>query len=157
MKKKKKKSTKRKARSAKVRRPKLRAPEDVQALWAAALAARRTSYSPYSEFAVGAALSVGGQIVQGCNVENASYPGCVCAERVAFLKAVSEGLRKPMRIVVVAQGKGGRPVSPCGFCLQTMAEFCEPDFEVWIGDTKGLLAKYQLRELLPHPFGPDDL
>ena len=94
------------------------------------LAARR-SYSPYSQFAVGAALLTdGGKVYTGCNVENASYGMTICAERVAVLKAVSEGHRKFKALAVV--GGRGKAVPPCGACLQVLAEFCSPDFPIYL-------------------------
>src|SRR5690242_4222770 len=92
-------------------------PESVQATFRAAKATRLKSYSPYSRFKVGAALmSDDGRIFSGCNVENASYGGTVCAERVAIWKAVSEGAVKFTDVVVVTDAKA--PAFPCALCLQ---------------------------------------
>ncbi len=117
---------------------------------------RENAYAPYSKFQVGAALITDkGKIITGCNIENASYGGTVCAERVAILKAVSEGVSKFTDIVVVT---GVRPpATPCALCLQMMAEFLSPDARIWVGDTKDLQACYTFSELLPHPFGPVQL
>lgn len=114
-----------------------------------AKAGMKNSYAPYSGFHVGAAvLTKDGQIFSGCNVENASYGGTVCAERTAILKAVSEGYRELTDITIVCSGED-YPM-PCGMCLQVMAEFM-PDGSVHVvkGDeVKSLLVS----ELLPYAF-----
>jgi cytidine deaminase len=134
-------------------------PKDApKALWRKAIDGRKKSHSPYSQFAVGAAvLTRSGKIYSGCNVENASYPGCVCAERVAILKAVSEGQKQFREIVVVAETADGGVVRPCGVCLQTMCEFFSGDTLVWLGDAKGIRECFRFEELLPHRFGAGDL
>jgi cytidine deaminase len=124
-------------------------PPEVQKLW-------KISYSPYSRYAVGAALeSEGGEVFSGCNVENASYGGTVCAERTAILKAVSEGVRNFKRIFVVV--KTPHLAVPCALCLQTIAEFCDPSLEIWIGNTSKISAFFRFGDLLPISFGPKDL
>ncbi|MES2856021.1 MAG: cytidine deaminase [Bdellovibrionota bacterium] len=128
----------------------------VQKAFKAALSTRARAHAPYSKFKVGAALvTTAGEIFTGCNVENASYGGTVCAERTAILKAVSEGEKKFSTIVVVTDAKN--PATPCAFCLQVMAEFLPPKATIWIGDLKGLKTSYTFAELLPHPFGPNQL
>ena len=130
-------------------------------LAALACKAQTRSYSPYSGFATGAALEAAdGQVFLGCNVENAAYSPTNCAERTAFFKAVSEGVRSFSRIAIV----GGRPgeaqnfCAPCGVCRQVMAEFCDPDtFEVILVRTPDDCRTFLLRELLPESFGPADL
>ncbi len=112
--------------------------------------ARRRALAPYSRFAVGAALRTRhGEIVTGCNVENASYGLGICAERVAAFKAVSEGLRhfEAMAIAVDA------PVfaSPCGACRQVLWELCG-DIWVHLGTLSGPPRTLRLSELLPLPF-----
>lgn len=130
----------------------------VHQLWKEACRARKKSYSPYSKFAVGAALETSkGLVFSGCNVENASYGGTVCAERVAIFKAVSEARTQIRRIVVVAEGKLSAPVPPCGFCLQVLAEFSTPETEVWLGSPRKLGKRYALSELLPVSFGKQSL
>jgi cytidine deaminase len=125
-------------------------------LFEAALNTRDGAYAPYSKFKVGAALAIqGGGYVTGCNVENASYGGTVCAERIAIWKAVSEGATQFTDIVVVTDGK--TPASPCALCLQVMAEFFEPDTKIWVADLKEIKDCYAFSELLPHPFGPKQL
>lgn len=122
-------------------------------LMAAALRAVQNSYSPYSDFPVGAALMTnGGKIFAGCNVENASYGLTMCAERVAVLKAVSEGSRKFKGLAIV--GGRGKAVPPCGACLQVLSEFCGPDFPVRLAslDKPDRIERLTLRDLLPHTF-----
>ena len=117
------------------------------------LQARLHSYSPYSKFKVGAALFVTNseEVFLGANIENASYGGCVCAERVAFLKAAFEKPGKKFsHIIVVTQNS--LPASPCGFCLQTMAEFCDDNFLIYLANLKGIRAKFKLKQLLGRPF-----
>ncbi len=119
-----------------------------------AIDASTRSHSPYSKAKVGSALETSdGKIYQGCNVENASFGGTVCAERVAIWKAVSEGHKKIKRIYVYTQQ--GWP--PCGMCLQVMTEFADGDLEIIIGDEKGNEKTRKLKELLTHAFTPDDM
>jgi cytidine deaminase len=116
----------------------------------AAVAARAHAHAPYSNFAVGAALETAdGQIVTGCNIENATYGLTLCAERVAMFKALSEGHRTFARIVIAADT--AEPTSPCGACRQILWEF-GGDLEVILGNLTGETARYRLRALLPHPF-----
>lgn len=127
-----------------------------------AIKARAASYSPYSNYMVGAALlGRSGKVYLGCNVENAGYSSTNCAERTAFFKAVSEGEKEFVKIAVVGAKKGEKPYemcSPCGVCRQVMMEFCEPvDFEVILANGKGSAVCYSLKELLPLGFGPKDL
>lgn len=124
----------------------------IEKLWREAREARNNAHAPYSHFLVGAAvLTFEDKIYSGCNVENASYGGTVCAERVAIFKAVSEGYKKFKSIAVVADGKG-KAVPPCGMCLQVMAEFCEPDALIILGTPKRVEHQYKLVELLPSIF-----
>jgi len=117
--------------------------------------ARTRARAPYSRFAVGAALRArSGEVVTGCNVENASYGLTMCAERVAVFKAVSEGITAFDAIVVVAGGK--RPASPCGPCRQILWELCG-DILVRMVDLKGRSRTTHLRALLPMPFDEADL
>jgi len=116
--------------------------------------ARRRAYAPYSNYQVGAALRTrSGRIFTGCNVENASYPTSICAERVAIFKAVSEG-EKEFEVIAVVTANGG---SPCGSCRQVMAEF-GLDTLVLISDEAGhLLKETSVAKLLPGAFTPKDL
>lgn len=125
-------------------------------LAAEALSARERAYAPYSRFRVGAALlASGGKIYTGCNVENASYPATVCAERVAVLKAVSEGERSFEAIAVAGGRDGTIYCPPCGQCLQVMAEFCGPDFVVVFAKSATEYETHTLGELLPCAFSPE--
>ncbi len=112
--------------------------------------ARENAYAPYSNFLVGAALLCkNGKVYTGCNVENAAYSPTLCAERVAFGKAISKGERDFVAIAVVGGKRGGKTVrcTPCGVCRQVMAEFCKPDFLIYTeGDA------YTLEDLLPESF-----
>ena len=119
-------------------------------LVAAARAAREHAVADFSHFKVGAALeTASGEIVTGCNVENASYGLTICAERVAIFKALSEGHRAFTRIVVVADTES--PTPPCGACRQIIWEFCG-DVEVIIANLTAVKATLQMKELLPLPF-----
>lgn len=112
------------------------------------------AHSPYSKAKVGSALETSdGKIYSGCNIENASFGGTVCAERVAIWKAVSEGHNKIKRIYVYTEP--GWP--PCGMCLQVMTEFANGDLEVTIGDKNGKETTKKLKELLTCAFTPDHM
>jgi len=126
-----------------------------------ALKARKSSYSPYSGFKVGAALlASSGKIYTGCNIENAAYTPTVCAERVAFFKAVSEGETEFIAIAI-AGGAGDSPdgeCPPCGVCRQVMMEFCDPDtFKVLLAKSDTEYTALTLKELLPYGFGPGNV
>ena len=115
------------------------------------------SYSPYSEFCVGAALlTQDGEIYTGCNIENASFSATVCAERTAIMKAVSNGKKNFSKIAIVG-GKNGKITNfcfPCGVCLQVMSEFCKPDFKIIVFNGSDI-AEYSLSQLLAHGFRGD--
>ena len=119
------------------------------------------SYTPYSNFKVGAALlAKNGEIYTGCNIENASYTPTNCAERTAFFKAVSEGVRDFQAICIVG-GKDGKLTeytAPCGVCRQVMMEFCDPKtFQIILAVDKERYEIYTLEELMPLGFGPLNL
>lgn len=119
------------------------------------------SYTPYSNFKVGAALlTKSGKIYTGCNIENASYTPTNCAERTAFFKAVSEGVRDFQAICIVG-GKDGKLTeytAPCGVCRQVMMEFCNPKtFRIILAVDKERYEIYTLEELMPLGFGPLNL
>ena len=119
------------------------------------------SYTPYSNFKVGAALlTKSGKIYTGCNIENASYTPTNCAERTAFFKAVSEGVRDFQAICIVG-GKDGKLTeytAPCGVCRQVMMEFCNPKtFQIILAVDKERNEIYTLEELMPLGFGPLNL
>ncbi|NCA92771.1 cytidine deaminase [bacterium] len=120
-----------------------------------AVKAAKNSYSPYSGFAVGAALlGKSGRIYTGCNIENSSFSATVCAERTAFFKAYSEGESEFTAIAVI----GGKNMDfscecmPCGVCRQVMAEFCGKDFQIITSENE-----YTLGELLPGAFNLDNI
>ena len=119
-----------------------------------AIAARQWSYSPYSHYAVGAALlTASGKIYDGVNIENSAYPTTICAERVAVFKAVSEGERSFEAIAVVTTNGG----SPCGSCRQVLAEF-GLDTVVVVADQEGnVTMEMTVGEMLPGAFTPDSL
>jgi cytidine deaminase len=126
-----------------------------------AVHAMGSAYTPYSGFKVGAALLAGnGRIYQGCNIENAAYTPCNCAERTAFFKAVSEGERQFDAICIVG-GKDGiltEFTPPCGVCRQVMMEFCNPEkFKIILAVNQENYQIYTLAELFPLGFGPANL
>ena len=122
----------------------------LDALIAAALAARENAFAPYSKFRVGAAIEDSdGRIHTGCNVENATYGLTVCAERVAVLKAVSEGVRKFRRVAIAADTDALTP--PCGACRQILWEFCG-DVEIVLVNLRGTTETHRLKDLFPKPF-----
>ena len=130
-----------------------------QQLFTLAQQARTRAYAPYSHFTVGAALlAESGEIYCGCNIENASFGATNCAERTAFFKAISEGEREFEKIAIV----GGKQedlsdlVAPCGVCRQVMAEFCDENFIVLLGNPKNI-REFKLNQILPLAFTPKDL
>jgi cytidine deaminase len=113
------------------------------------------AYAPYSKFRVGAALKgVTGEIVAGCNVENAAYPSGICAERGALMAAVASGVRQFDLLVLVSEAE--KPTPPCGMCRQMLAEFA-PALAIVSIARDGTTARWTLRELLPEPFLPASL
>lgn len=126
-------------------------------LWKAALAARERAYAPYSTFLVGAALrTAAGAVFVGCNVENASYGGTVCAERVALFNAVAAvGTFEVDAFLLVTDTD---PVAaPCGLCRQVMNEFLGKDTPIYLANLDGIKSTYTMANLLPRAFGPEDL
>ena len=116
---------------------------------------RARAIAPYSGFTVGAALlAADGTVYTGANIENAAYPVCCCAERVALFKALSEGARQ-FTAMAVAGGKSANdtaPCFPCGVYRQALLEYCDPKaFTVWV-EEDGVPKGYTLDELLPHGF-----
>ncbi len=124
-----------------------------------ALKAREFSYSPYSQFSVGAALLCADMSVYtGCNIESVAFSPTICAERTAIAKAVSDGKKDFVKIAVVG-GKGDEIrnyCTPCGVCRQTLAEFCKPDFEIILAKGNGEIKIVTLRDLLPLAFSELD-
>jgi cytidine deaminase len=112
--------------------------------------ARLRAVAPYSNFKVGAAIeTASGEVITGCNIENATYGLTMCAERVAMFKALSEGHRDFVRIAVVADS--AEPTPPCGACRQILWEFA-PEAEVILANLAGAARRVTVRELLPGPF-----
>ncbi|MEZ7544711.1 cytidine deaminase [Veillonella atypica] len=127
---------------------------ETQKLMDCAIKARENAYSPYSHFAVGAALLCeDGTLYEGCNIENASYGLTNCAERTAIFKAVSEGHIKFKALAVVADTEG--PCAPCGACRQVMAEFKIP--LIIMGNLMGNIKIVTIEELLPFSFSECDV
>ena len=124
--------------------------------------ARLKSYTPYSNFKVGAALlTKSGKVYLGCNIENATYTPTNCAERTAFFKAVSEGEREFEKIAIVG-AKDGEDAnvmcSPCGVCRQVMMEFCDPkEFQIILANGENTCRVMTLEELLPCGFSSSNL
>lgn len=124
---------------------------------------RKFAYAPYSKFRVGAALETkDGKVYTGCNIENASYTPCNCAERTAFFKAVSEGEKEFSRIAIVGGYEEGEKVSgfaaPCGVCRQVMMEFCNPkEFQIIVAKSVEEYKEFTLEQLFPEGFGPRNL
>jgi cytidine deaminase len=122
----------------------------VDPLVTAARAARERAVATYSRFKVGAALQAAdGTVITGCNVENSTYGLTMCAERVAILKAVSDGYREFRRIAVVADTQD--PTPPCGPCRQFLWEFCG-DIDVVLSNLTEEKGTYRMKDLLPLPF-----
>jgi cytidine deaminase len=116
----------------------------------AAFAAMENAYAPYSKFRVGAALRTStGEIVTGCNVENAAYGEALCAERVAVSAAVARGMREFDEIAIASESED--PAPPCGSCRQTMSEFA-PDLKVTGYSKNGKKVSWRLSDLLPEAF-----
>ncbi|UGB38829.1 cytidine deaminase [Frateuria soli] len=125
----------------------------VDPLMLAAREARELAYAPYSNFQVGAAvLTRDGRTFTGCNVENASYGLCNCAERTALFNAIAAGCRPGdfARLAVIADTPG--PVSPCGACRQVMAELCDQAMPVLMGNLADVLEETTVGALLPGSF-----
>lgn len=121
----------------------------------AAFAAMENAYAPYSRFRVGAALRASsGEIVTGCNVENAAYGEALCAERVAVSAAVARGMREFDEIAIASESED--PAPPCGSCRQTMSEFA-PDLKVTAYSRNGKKIVWRLSDLLPEAFALNHL
>ena len=115
-----------------------------------ARSAQQRSYSPYSNFRVGAALQgASGKVYQGCNVENASYRVTTCAEQAAIASAVASGEQQFTRLAIIADSDG--PAAPCGACRQTLVEFA-PDLEIYSVGRTGATQRWNINELIPMAF-----
>lgn len=115
------------------------------------------SHSPYSQFRVASAIELeNGEVFGGCNIENASYGGTVCAERVAIWKALSEYPGQKIRRVLVLT-ETAAPWWPCGFCRQVIAEFATPQTQIEIASPAGVQSRKSFAEIFPDSFSPEDL
>ena len=120
--------------------------------------ARKLSYSPYSHFAVGAALLCkDGRVFIGSNVENSSYPLCMCAERNALQMAKMNGVKKQEMVALALSADTDEPCSPCGACRQVMSEIFPKDAPIYMANLKGKIKETTIGELLPFAFSSDDL
>lgn len=114
------------------------------------------AYAPYSKFKVGAALlTKDGKVYRGCNIENAAYSMCNCAERTALFKAYSEGDKEFAALAVIADSP--RPVPPCGACRQVIFELCPSDMKIILANLNGDITELTVKELLPKAFSAEDL
>ena len=124
--------------------------KNVESLYSAAIAARKRAYAPHSNFPVGAAiLDEKGEIHQGCNIENASFPEGNCAESVAIGQMIINGGKEICEVLVVADAA---KCSPCGGCRQQILEFAKPDAVIHIADLNGLVESHTIEELIPVGF-----
>jgi cytidine deaminase len=116
--------------------------------------ARKNAYAPYSNYKVGVALEdERGEVHLGANVENVSYGATICAERAAVTRMISEGGRQVRRLALVTKDGG----TPCGICLQVLAEFCTPETPILIANEQGEIRTLLFRDLAPDPFRSDTL
>lgn len=116
------------------------------------------SHSPYSQKKIGASLRLSnGKTYSGCNIENASYGGTVCAERVAIWKAFSENLVDQKIMEMVVASNEDSPWPPCGFCRQVLAEFCTPMTKIKLINLKSVEVNYIFKDLFPEAFKPEHL
>lgn len=123
-----------------------------------AVEARELSYSPYSRFKVGAAiLTKDGQIFLGANIENSSYPLCMCAERNALYNAMMHGYKKEDFEAIALAADTDRPCSPCGACRQVISELFPSNKPIYMANIKGDIEETDVTELLPFAFSEDDL
>lgn len=124
----------------------------------AATEARQLSYSPYSKFKVGAALLCkDGKVFKGANIENSSYPLCMCAERNALYNAMMDGYKKEDFLALAISADTDEPCSPCGACRQVISELFPRDGVIVLANLKGDVKETNIDELLPFAFSGDDL
>ncbi|TAL94303.1 MAG: cytidine deaminase [Paraburkholderia sp.] len=115
--------------------------------------AREKAYAPYSKFKVGAALLTGdGRVFEGCNVENASYGLCNCAERTAFFSAIAAGYQRNQFAALAVTGDTDGPIAPCGACRQVIIELGGPDLPIRLGNLRGATRDTTARAQLPDAF-----
>ena len=131
---------------------------DKKELISKAKEARKLSYSPYSNFAVGAALlTKDGKVFLGANVENSSYPLCMCAERNALYNALMDGYKKEDFVALALIADTDEPCSPCGACRQVMSELLPREIRIFMSNLKGDVKETTIDELLPFAFSSEDL
>ena len=127
-------------------------------LIAKAIEARELSYSPYSKFKVGAAvITKDGRVFLGANIENSSYPLCMCAERNALYNAMMDGYKKEDFIALALCADTDEPCSPCGACRQVISELFPKHAPIYMSNLKGDVKEATIEELLPFAFSGDDL
>ena len=120
--------------------------------------ARELAYAPYSKFKVGAALlTKDGQVFLGANIENSSYPLCMCAERNALYNAMLHGYKKADFVALALTADTDEPCSPCGACRQVISELFPIDAPIYMANLKGDVKESNIQELLPFAFSGDDL
>ena len=130
---------------------------DLESAFKKALEAQKNAYAPYSNYKVGACIiGQSGESFIGCNIENASYGGTVCAERVAIFNAVSSGKAQKLKAIVLVT-QNSKAAAPCGFCRQVLSEFVSADFPIYLANQSEIQKKTTLGELLPMAFSPDAL
>jgi cytidine deaminase len=131
---------------------------DKKSLIECAIEARELAYNPYSHFAVGAAiLCHDGSVYVGANIENASYPLSMCAERNALYNAMMDGKSQDDFEALAIVADCERPVSPCGACRQVLSELFPPEAPIYLANLKGNVMETTISELLPYAFNEDDL
>lgn len=131
---------------------------DKFALHEKAKEARKLSYSPYSHFAVGAAvLTKSGEVFLGANIENSAYPLCMCAERNALYNAYMHGCKKEDLVALALSADTDGPCSPCGACRQVISELFPKDAPIYMGNLKDNIQETTISELLPFAFSGEDL
>ncbi len=129
--------------------------KDAKELRDTAFAAMENAYAPYSRFRVGAAVRTRtGEVIAGCNVENAAYGEALCAERVAIAAAVARGMKEFEEIAIASESDD--PAAPCGSCRQTMSEFA-PDLKITSYSRNGKQVTWRLTDLLPEAFASNHL
>lgn len=127
-------------------------------LIALARKARDNAYVPYSKFKVGAALiTKDGKVYLGANIENASYPLCMCAERNALFNAMNHGEKKEDFVAMAVSGQTKGPISPCGACRQVISELFPKDAPIYLSNLEGMVQETNATELLPFAFDDSDL
>lgn len=123
-----------------------------------AIKARANAYTPYSKFQVGAALlTKDGKVFLGANIENASYPLCMCAERNALYHALNNGYKREDFVALAVTGKTSGPISPCGACRQVISELFPREAPIYLTNLEGALLETTINELLPLAFDDSDL